>query len=100
MVIKWTRLAVDSLKDIYDFYLPQTGGPKARQIVDDIRNETRYLLIFPELGACEQADDLPHSYRYIVKHRCKIYYTTHPGYVRIAFVWDTRRNPEQLKKFL
>lgn len=96
----WTPLAVDSLKDIYRFYLSQTGRAKARQIVDEIRSETRYLLIFPELGALEQSDILSEGYRYIVKNHCKIYYTVHPDHILIALVWDTRRNPELLRKYL
>lgn len=100
MVITWTPLAVDSLKDIYLFYLPQTGRAKAREIVNQIRLETRYLLIFPELGALELSDSLLEGYRYIVKNHCKIYYTVHPDHISIALVWDTRRNPELLRRYL
>lgn len=100
MVVTWTPLAVNSLNDIYRFYLPQTGRNKALQIVEEIRNETRYLLIFPELGAIEQSDSLPDNYRYIIKNCCKIYYTVHSDHINIALVWDTRRNPEHLREYI
>lgn len=50
MVIRWTPLAKKSLKDIYNFYLPETGRTKALEIVQRIKNETNYLLTFPEMG--------------------------------------------------
>lgn len=91
-------MAIASLRDIYDFYRPKTGRQKAKEIVNDLRNETRYLLIFPEMGAKEI--QVSASYRYIVRNHCKIYYTIFPNYILIAFVWDTRRNPEQLAKYV
>lgn len=100
MVIKWSPLAVDSLRNIYDFYLPQIGQHKAAEIVSELRNETRYLLIFPEMGSTEMINDADYGYRYIVKKHCKIYYTIHSEYVRIAFIWDTRRDPMLLKQTL
>lgn len=101
MVIKWAPLATKSLKEIYYFYLPQTGRPKARSIADELRQETRYLLIFPEMGRKEAMDNGQLSdYRYIVKGYYKIYYVIYPTYILITLVWDTRRNPELLTQLL
>jgi plasmid stabilization system protein ParE len=100
MVIRWTPLARKSLQDIYQFYLPQTGQEKAREIISQIKEETDYLLIFPELGACEEIEGTKTIYRYIVKNNCKLYYTVTPQYIRINFIWDTRRNPEYLREYL
>ena len=41
MVIKWSSLARQSLKEIYQFYLPNTGKEKARNIVNELKRETR-----------------------------------------------------------
>lgn len=100
MVIRWTPLAKKSLKDIYNFYLPETGRTKALEIVQRIKNETNYLLTFPEMGMKEDLDGKLSSYRSIVKDHCKIYYTIEKKYIRIALVWDTRRNPELLRYLL
>lgn len=100
MVIRWTPLAKKSLKDIYNFYLPETGRTKALEIVQRIKNETNYLLTFPEMGMKEELDGKLSSYRSIVKDHCKIYYTMEKKYIRIALVWDTRRNPELLRYLL
>lgn len=100
MVIKWTPLAVQSLRDIFDFYVPQTGHDKALQIVAALRDETRYLLIFPEMGRRESIEGIDKGYRSIIKDNFKIYYTIQSKYILISLVWDTRRNPNLLKRHL
>ncbi|NDV58421.1 type II toxin-antitoxin system RelE/ParE family toxin [Bacteroides sp. 519] len=100
MVIKWTPLARRSLKDVYLFYLPQTGKKKALEIINQIKDETNYLLIFPEMGAFEVIDEIKTPYRYIIKNKCKLYYSVLSDYIRVDFVWDTRRNPEYLRQYL
>lgn len=100
MVIKWTPLAKKSLKDIYLFYLPGTGRTKALEITQRIKDEANYLLTFPEMGMREELDGKSSSYRSIVKDHCKIYYTIEKKYIRIALIWDTRRNPESLRYLL
>lgn len=100
MVIRWTKQAVDSLKIIYRFYLSTAGRDKALEIISAIRQETNYLLLFPKMGQVEYIQPEFSRYRYIVKGHCKIYYTIHPQYIRIAFVWDTRQDPKQLAQYL
>lgn len=100
MVIKWSPLAKKSLKDIYLFFLPDTGKTKAKEIVQRIKDEANYLLTFPEMGMREEIDGKLSSYRSIIRNHCKIYYTIEKKYIRIALVWDTRRNPETLRYLL
>lgn len=100
MVIRWSKQAIESLRNIFRFYQPQTGADTARRIVGEIRNETRYLLIFPEMGSREIINGQPSDYRYIVKHHCKLFYLIYADHVLIAFVWDTRRNPQYLESLL
>ncbi len=101
MVIKWSPLALQTLKEIYQFYLPKTGKEKAQAIVTDLKRETRYLLIFPEMGRKEPVDIPIYNYRYIVaKKHYKIYYIVFPTYILIGPVWDTRRNPDLLTQLL
>lgn len=100
MVIKWSPIAKKSLKDIYLFYLPDTGKTKAKEIVQRIKDEANYLLTFPEMGMREEVDGKLSSYRSIIRNHCKIYYTIEKKYIRIALVWDTRRNPDTLRYLL
>lgn len=100
MVIKWTPLARKSLHDIYLFYLPAAGKEKAKSIAQRIKDETEHLALFPKMGARQFADSKPTPYRCLVTGHCKVYYTVEPAHIRIAFVWDTRRNPQLLKKFI
>lgn len=100
MVIHWTSQAIKSLEDIYHFYLPETGRTKALAIVSELREATKYLLIFPEMGAVEYIEGKPTAYRYLVKNHCKIYYAVQATCIQIAFVWDTRRNPRLLSRYL
>lgn len=100
MVIRWTPLAKNSLRDIYLFYLPQTGKKKALEIVTETRNETIYLLTFPEIGMIEEIEGEKTSHRYLLKKHIKIYYTIKKQYIRIDFVWDTRRDPAYLRNIL
>jgi len=90
MVIRWTSLAQKSLRDIYQFYLPQMGREKALGIVSQIKDEANYLLIFPELGAYEDIKGVEKAYRYIIKNNCKLYYTITSKYIRINPVWGYR----------
>lgn len=48
----------------------------------------------------EKLDGKLSKYRSIVKDHCKIYYTIEKKHIRIALVWDTRRNPESLRYLL
>lgn len=84
MVIRWSKQAIESLRNIFRFYQPQTGADTARRIVREIQNETRYLLIFPEMGSREIINGQPSDYRYIVKHHCKIFYLIYADHVLIA----------------
>lgn len=100
MVVKWSPIAKRNLQDIYYFYLPDTGRKKALEIVKWIKDETKYLLIAPQAGPFEIIDDKQTSYRYLIKRHWKIYYTVEDKYIRIAFVWDTRRDPQMLRRLL
>ena len=87
MVIKWSPLAIQSLEEVYDFYLAQADATIAHRIITEIRQETRYLLIST-------------MYRYVIKHHHKILYTIKKDCILIAYVWDTRRDPKTLAKIL
>ncbi|RHR58781.1 type II toxin-antitoxin system RelE/ParE family toxin [Parabacteroides sp. AF17-28] len=100
MVIKWAPIAKQNLQDIYQFYLPETGRKKALEIVQTIKDEARYLLISPGVGQYEMIDNRQTAYRYIVKRHWKLYYTIENNYIRIAFVWDTRQDPQRLRCLL
>lgn len=100
MVIKWSPLAIQSLEEVYDFYLAQADATIAHRIITEIRQETRYLLIFPTIGSVHEQNGKATMYRYVIKHHHKILYTIKKNCILIAYVWDTRRDPKTLAKIL
>ncbi|HJA83823.1 MAG TPA: type II toxin-antitoxin system RelE/ParE family toxin [Candidatus Bacteroides intestinavium] len=100
MVIKWSPLAIHGLEEVYNFYLNQANEAVAQRVITEIRQETRYLLIFPTIGSIHGQNGKATPYRYIIKHHHKILYTIKEDCILIAYVWDTRRNPKTLAKIL
>ena len=100
MVIKWSPLAIHGLEEVYNFYLNQANEAVAQRVITEIRQETRYLLIFPTIGSIHGQNGKVTPYRYIIKHHHKILYTIKEDCILIAYVWDTRRNPKTLAKIL
>lgn len=96
MVIRWLEQARDSLHEIYTFYETTAGKKIADKIRTEIYQETRYLLIFPNIGKKEEGT----RYRYIIKRHCKIFYSIRENNILIELIWDTRRNPELLQQLL
>lgn len=100
MVIKWSPVAINSLEEVYNFYLAQANATVAHRIIMEIRQEVRYLLIFPTIGSVQEQNGKATQYRYILKQHHKILYTIKQDCIIIAYVWDTRRNPKTLAKIL
>ena len=100
MVIKWSPLAISSLEEVYNFYMNQANETVAQRIIAEIRQETRYLLIFPAMGSVHEQNGKTTPFRYVIKHHHKILYAIKEDCILIAYVWDTRRNPKTLAKIL
>lgn len=92
----WSDEALKDLESIYEF-LEQKSQPAAQQLIENILGRSRQLETFPESGA-SQVSALK-NYRYLVESHYKIMYSyqIENHTVFILTIFDTRRNPDELK---
>lgn len=99
--IFWSQLAEEKLQDIFSYYKLQAGIKTARKIVSQIANKTDNLKKQPQIGAIEELlADRSQEFRYLVSTNYKIiYYINYEtNKIVIANVFDTRQNPEKIKR--
>lgn len=102
MEIKWFTPALDDLKHIYNRSLINFGILSANKISDQIHATISQLGIFPGLGPIEPLlNHRPEPWRSLVIHRnIKVIYLICSKSVNIAALWDTRREPKSLAKYI
>ena len=99
MKVFWTRFALDSLSEIYYYYLKNVNVNIASNIRDSILSSTKQLEKYPQSGQTEELlMDLEEGHRYISRGNYKILYKTQNKKVYITHVFDTRQNPEKIKR--
>ena len=89
----WANTAFDDLLEIEEFI----GQPKADEIIEKIISRARQLSQFPELGAVQEMPSHRRKYRFVVEGNYKIIYSFERNIVQICAVFDTRKNPKNLK---
>jgi toxin ParE1/3/4 len=99
--VVWTEFAENQLDEIFDFYSVEAGFEKAHEIVLRIIKASQILGIHPELGQIEtllkgRKDEI----RYLLDKNFKILYFNRGGLIVIVDVFDTRMNPETIKRSL
>lgn len=99
MKVIWTRFALDSLSGIFSYYMKNVNINIARIIRDDILSITKQLEKFPQLGPTEELlMDLEGGHRYLIRGNYKIIYKIQDKKVYIADVFDTRQNPQKIRR--
>jgi plasmid stabilization system protein ParE len=91
--IIWTKKARAQLKAIFDYYKeksPQT----ANEVKNDILKSSRELRYIEEY----QQDEIEPEFRRIIVRHYKLLYKEEDGFVFIARIFDTRKNPSEQKK--
>ncbi|GHT55767.1 hypothetical protein AGMMS49982_22000 [Bacteroidia bacterium] len=98
MVIIWLPLAEEALSGIFRFY-NERSEQAAIKLVFDIRQATKQLAKYPEIGFREPLLAYrPETFRsLIVRKTYKVVYYIEKGTVYIADVWNTRQDPENLR---
>lgn len=95
--IVWTIKAKNEFAAALKFYSHRNGNKKYSQ---KIRNETissiEKLVSFIYLGRPTNENNI----RVLVKDHFKIFYKIRPLEIIILVIWDSRRNPIELKPFL
>jgi len=97
--ILWTDLAVNQLKDIFDYHYIKASPVVAKRLVKSILDATVILHNNPKSG---RKEDLllnrPQEFRFVIVKNFKIIYWIDNDFniVNIATVFDTRQNPEKI----
>ena len=94
MKIIWTDFAVESLKDIFDYYSDKVSGKIAHKIRKQIFSSTKQLIKNPASGQLElNLEKLKQNHRYLVNGNYKIVYRINENEIIINDVFDTRQDP-------
>ena len=94
MEIVWSKRAIASLQDVYDFISLQSPNA-ADKVVNGLVDKADTILPYPEKHQVEEALGLP--FRYVVSGNYKIIFRPYYNTIRIYQVFDTRQNPAKLK---
>ncbi len=99
MKIEWLEPAKRRVGAIFDYHNSVAGERTARRIVQKLVKKTRILVRHPQAGQCEWLlEDQPEEFRRLVEGNYKIIYYTEGEIVKIADIWDCRRDPESLRE--
>lgn len=99
MKVIWTIPAKKELRKIYDYYKKEASEKVAKSVKNKILKSTHQLMTFnrsaqkEELLSSRQGD-----YRYLVVSNYKVIYKTELELIYVLDVFDTRQNPEKLKR--
>lgn len=92
--IVWSRNALQDKLQILDYWYKRIGTKRYSKKLDKALNQSvSYLLEYPNIGRKLENSEL----RFIVKESYQIFYKVQGDDVRILHIWDSRRNPEDLK---
>lgn len=99
MKVVWTKSALASFKDIYQYYKKNVSVTIALNIRKLILTASLQLENFSSSGQVEELlNDTKYTYRYIIRGRYKIIYTIIKDMVFISDIFDTRQDPDKIKK--
>ena len=99
MKVEITEFAECELKRIYDYYCSVASEQVAQKIKDRILEKALTLTTFPHRGQEEQnLKELEEGHRYLVEGNYKIIYKIIENAVFITDIFDTRQDPEKMKR--
>lgn len=88
--IVWSRNALQDKLQILDYWYKRIGTKRYSKKLDKALNQSvSYLLEYPNIGRKLENSEL----RFLVKESYQIFYKVQG----ILHIWDSRRNPEDLK---
>lgn len=96
--IIWSERAKRDRREIFEYWIGNTGNKKySLKLRNEFNSIIKHLIKFPNLG--KKIDN--YDARCLIKGEYKIFYDIFEDYstleIRILHIWDTRRNPEELK---
>jgi toxin ParE1/3/4 len=94
--IRWSRLADLDLQSAYT-YLEERNPSAAQRFAKEVLEALEHIQAHPEAGAIAR-DLLPRGpYRHWVCGRHRIIFRVDEDFIWLLRIWDSRRNPEDLK---
>jgi plasmid stabilization system protein ParE len=93
--LRWTQVASDDLKFIFDYICDVDCKRQAYYVVSEIKKQAQKVLIFPELYPQEPKTEDIHI-RFTVKWRYKIIFKIDKNTVYIARIFYASQNPDNL----
>src|ERR1035437_2906480 len=97
MKVFWTKFALDTLHDIYEFYKNNASVLVANNIKESILLSTRQLKLQPLSGTIEVLlQHMNEGHRYIIRGNFKIIYKIQSQRIYVSDVFDTRQNPTKI----
>jgi toxin YoeB len=95
--IIWSKEAQDDFLATLAYYAKRNGSKTySEKLARQIQEVTGKLLEFPKLGRPTDDEQL----RILGHDNYQIYYELRPQGIVLLVVWDMRRNPQELKKYL
>ncbi|MBC7388495.1 MAG: type II toxin-antitoxin system RelE/ParE family toxin [Opitutaceae bacterium] len=92
--VSWSKSAIEQLETIFDYYKNKANERIAKEIVKRIVDKTLLLETQPRIGPQEELlRSRKFEYRYLLEGNYKIIYWVDEPFIKIATVFDCRRNP-------
>ena len=99
MKVFWTNFALNSLHEIFAYYKENVSVIVALNIKDNILSTTCQLEKQPLSGSVELLlTNLNEGHRYLIRGNYKIIYKIQNNKVFITDVYDTRQDPDKIKR--
>ena len=99
MKIFWTKFALNSLHNIFNYYKENVNKLVAQNIKNSILSGTRQLEKQPLSGTIEKLLlNMEEGHRYIIRGNYKIIYKIQNKKLFITDVFDTLQDPESIKR--
>lgn len=99
--IYWTDFSKSELHKIFDYYKEKVSLKIATQLVIEINQEVKKLQSQPSIGQREELlIDRKQEFRYFIHKNFKMIYWINikENRIEITDVFDTRQNPEKIKR--
>ena len=92
--IKWSLTALQNKLAILDYWFHINKSPTFPDKLNNQFNKALVLAsIFPFAGIPTEKENI----RFVIVRDYKLYYEIYPDEIKVLTVWDSRRNPENLK---
>lgn len=94
--IRWSRLAARDLETAHA-YLEERNPEAARRFAVQILRAIESIEEHPEIGAVARDLSPLGRYRHVVSRHHRVIYRIEAEVIRVVRIWDSRRNPADLR---